>query len=113
MRERDAKHEEFRSFVLDQLKEVEGLACQLMYGGVAIYQHGVPFAIVREGRLFFKTDSHTVSEFTEKGMQEFHPSDEEALNTYYEVPSDVLDAPEELVKWARRALIVANRQLDQ
>lgn len=103
----------FREYVMSQLRHVEGLGCQQMFGGVAIYQHGVPFAILNEGRLYFKTDKHTAAEFQSRKMATYRSDDDTELASFYRVPNDVLREPERLAEWAEAALLVANRQLDQ
>ena len=51
----------FKNFVLDQLREIPDLQCRPMFGGYGLYSDARFFGIVYEGRVYFKTDDHTVS----------------------------------------------------
>ena len=93
----------FVAYVLDQLKEVEGLGCRAMFGGHGLYRGPTFFGIVFEGRLYLKTDDSTVGQYTRRGMRPFRPNDRQLLKTYYEVPADVLDDRRRLTEWAEVA----------
>ena len=49
----------FRDFVLDQLDGLPGLRCKAMFGGHGIYADEAFFAIVHDGRIYFKVDEVT------------------------------------------------------
>ena len=100
---------EFVDFVRDQLRGLEGdLESRRMFGGHGLYQAGVFFAILMDGRLYLKTSDATRGRFVSRGMQPFRPSERQTLKTYYEVPPDVLESPAELVKWCRTAVSCDN-----
>jgi DNA transformation protein len=99
----------FVAYVLDQLREVEGLGCRAMFGGHGLYSGPTFFGIVFGGRLYFKTDVATVGEYTRRGMTPFHPNDRQLLKTYYEVPADVLENRAQLTAWAGAAAGCAGR----
>jgi TfoX/Sxy family transcriptional regulator of competence genes len=46
----------FKEFVLDQLSTLPDVRARAMFGAHGLYQGGHFFAILDEGRLFFKTD---------------------------------------------------------
>ncbi|MDC4204965.1 MAG: TfoX/Sxy family protein [Candidatus Manganitrophus sp.] len=98
------KDESFREFVLDQLSPLEGIHCRPMFGGQGLYRDGHFFGILFKGRLYFKTDDASRSDYVEMGMKPFRPSAQQTLKTYYEVPVDVLEDPEQLKGWAERAI---------
>ena len=100
----------FVAYVLDQLREVEGLGCRAMFGGHGLYRGPTFFGIVFAGRLYFKTDHATVGEYTRRGMTPFRPNDRQLLKTYYEVPADVLEDRAQLTAWAGAAAGCAGRQ---
>jgi len=106
-------YDAFRKYIMNQLRNLEGLGCQHIDGGVAIYQQGVFFAIVEGGKLFFKTDDHTAKPYLVRDMESFRPGEGLELLTYHRVPDDVIADDKRLVRWARRSLLVANRQQDQ
>ena len=97
------KHDGFKDFVLDQLSELPGLTHRAMFGGYGLYCGRVFFAIVYNGRLFFKTNATTAPRYRERGMKPFRPNVKQTLNTYLEVPVDVLEDAGELTIWAQQA----------
>ena len=98
----------FKAFVEDQLDGLRGLSCRSMFGGYGFYCGRTFFGIIFRGRLYFKTREATRGRYEQAGMKPFHPSAKQTLKNYYEVPADVLEAPEELVVWAREAARVAS-----
>ncbi|HEU4402334.1 MAG TPA: TfoX/Sxy family protein [Candidatus Polarisedimenticolia bacterium] len=93
----------FREFVLDQLADLTPLACRAMFGGHGLYWGDRFFGIIFRGRLYFRTDETTRAAFVERGMSPFRPRPRQTLHPYYEVPVEVIEDPEALVEWARRA----------
>ena len=103
--------ESFKAFVLDQLSALPEVRARAMFGAHGFYQAGHFFAILDEGRLFFKTDARTKADYVARGMAPFtFESDGRVMTAHYhEVPPDVLEDPQELVAWARRAIAIAVR----
>ena len=101
----------FTAYVLDQLAPLEGLGCRAMFGGHGLYLGSTFFGIVSGGRLYFKTDETTSSEYVRRGMKPFAPSERQLLKTYYEVPADVLEDCRRLADWARAAADRAARRV--
>ena len=97
------KHDGFRDFVLDQLSELPGLTHRAMFGGYGLYCGRVFFGIVHKGRLYFKTNATTAPRYREREMKPFRPNATQTLNTYNEVPVDVLEDAGELTIWAQQA----------
>jgi DNA transformation protein len=101
----------FKEFVLDQLSALPDVHARAMFGAHGLYQGEHFFAILDEGRLFFKTDTQSQADYTARGMGPFtYESKGKVMTmTYHEVPPDVLEQPQELVEWAQRAIAVAAR----
>jgi DNA transformation protein len=97
------KYDGFKDFVLDQLSDLHGVTCRAMFGGYGLYCGRVFFGIVHKGRLYFKTNATTASRYRKREMKPFRPSAKQTLNTYYEIPLDVLEDAGELTIWARQA----------
>ena len=97
------KQDGFKDFVLDQLSELPGLTSRAMFGGYGLYQHDIFFGIVHKGRLYFKTDRTTAPRYRDRGMTSFKPTPTQTLKNYYEVPVDILEAPDDLIAWASQA----------
>ena len=99
----------FKEFVLDQLRALPDLRAKAMFGAHGLYQDEHFFAILDEGRLFFKTDAQSQADYLARGMAPFTYESNGRTRTmsYHEVPPDVLENPIELVEWARRAIQAA------
>ena len=54
-----ASTKEFKDFVLDQLRELDDIACRAMMGEFVLYYHGVVFGGIYDDRLLIrKTNSN-------------------------------------------------------
>jgi DNA transformation protein len=99
----------FKEFVLDQLSALPEVRARAMFGAHGLYCGERFFAILDEGRLFFKTDTASQADYVARGMEPFTYESNGRMMTmsYHEVPPDVLENAPELVAWARRAIEVA------
>ena len=103
--------ESFKEFVLDQLRVLPEVRARAMFGAHGLYQGDFFFAILDEGRLFFKTDATSQADYTARGMGPFTYKSRGRVHTmdYHEVPPEVLENAAELVAWAQRAIRIAAR----
>ena len=101
----------FKEFVLDQLHGLPEVRARAMFGAFGLYQGDHFFAILDEGRLFFKTDGKSEAEYTARGMEPFTYESRGKVLTmrYHEVPPEILEDATELVTWAQRAIEIAAR----
>src|SRR5208282_3848051 len=99
----------FKEFVLDQLSALSDVRARAMFGAHGLYQGDSFFAILDEGRLFFKTDAASAADYTARGMEPFTYESKGRVLTmsYHEVPPNVLENAPELVAWAQRAIQAA------
>lgn len=93
----------FLEFVKEQLAPLGALRVKRMFGGHGIYRGEAFFAIVHRGRLFFRTDPADRVHYAARGSREFMPRKDLKLGTYWEVPAEVLEDPELVLRWARKA----------
>jgi DNA transformation protein len=93
----------FLEFVLDQLRDLDGVAARRMFASHGLYRGDKFFAVVWKGRLFLKTDDTTRAKFIAAGSEPFRPTARQTLRSYYEVPADVLDDRAKLVRWAEES----------
>jgi DNA transformation protein and related proteins len=99
---------DFRDFVLDQLGRIEGLRSRRMFGGVGLYSGELFFGLLAADELFLRVDEHNRAAYEAAGSEPFRPFADQAVSmSYWRVPLEVLEDPEELVTWARQALRVA------
>ncbi len=103
------RDDSFKEYVLDQLSALPDVRARAMFGAHGLYQGEHFFAIVDEGRLFFKTDAQTEKDYTARGMEPFTYESRGKIMTmgYHEVPPEILEQPPELASWARKAIAVA------
>ena len=96
-------------WVLEQLSRAERISSRRMFGAVGLYRDGVFFAIISGDTLYFKVDDASRADYEARGMSRFQPYRDKPLRSmsYYEVPADVLEDPDECVEWAMRAVAAA------
>jgi DNA transformation protein len=94
------KHDGFKEFVLDQLRELRGVTCRAMFGGYGLYRHGIFFGIIYKGRLYFRVTPATIQLYHDRDMEPFRPKPDQTLKTFYEVPVDILEDAEQVADWA-------------
>jgi len=99
----------FKEFVLDQLSALPDVRARAMFGAHGLYQGENFFAILDEGRLFFKTDAASETDYTARGMGAFtyELKGKPMTMAYHEVPPEVLENAPELAAWARKAIELA------
>lgn len=102
--------DDYRDWALEQLRRStrRAITHRAMFGGVGIYADGLFFAIIADETLYFKVDDTNRPDFEARGMGPFLPYGDPARPMqYYQVPADLLEAPEELEPWVDRAVEVA------
>lgn len=99
----------FKEFVLDQLSALPDIRARAMFGAHGIYSGEKFFAILDEGRLFFKTNAATQKGYVARGMGPFtyEMKGKVMSMAYHEVPPEILEQPHELILWARQAIQLA------
>jgi DNA transformation protein len=95
---------DFLEFVLDQLGHLRGVRSRRMFGAYGLYQKDDFFAIVADGKLYFRTGDQNRSDYEQHGMEPFEYAPGKLLKNYYEVPVDILEDDGELRNWAQKAV---------
>lgn len=108
------RRSEFLELVLEQLATVGRLRARAMFGGYGIYRDDRIFAIIADGRLFFKADEAVRGDFEARGLAPFTyiARGKTVVMQYYEAPPDVFDDAEAMHHWAGKALGAAARASD-
>jgi DNA transformation protein len=94
----------FLEYVLEQLSDARGIKTRAMFGGHGLYLGDAFFGIVHKGSLYFRTDEASRPAYVKAGSKPFNPKGKQELHRYYEVPADILEDAETLLKWARTAV---------
>ena len=100
----------YKTFLQDLLSDFGPVNIRNMFGGAGVYADGVMFAIVVDDTLYLKADEHLAPAFAAEGKGPFTyraKGRAPVAMSYWEVPERLLDDPDELVAWARRAHAVA------
>ncbi len=97
-----------RAFALDQLAGLSGLRDRAMFGGVGLYADDLFFGILASDVLYFKVDDSNRQDYELAGARPFKPYADRAMTMpYYAVPLEIMEDAATLVKWAKRAVVVA------
>lgn len=103
--------EEFLAYVLDQFSSWGSVTARKMFGGAGLYRDGKMFGLVADDIAYLKVDDSNREDFSLAGSSPFKPyPDKPATMSYFEIPLDVLEEPAELVKWAKRSLVIQKRK---
>jgi len=98
----------FKSFVLDQLDELDDVVPRSMFGGVGLYCRGVFFGIIARDTLYLKVDDRNRPHYERARMKPFKPyAHRSGTMEYYAVPVNVLESTADLAAWARTSIAVA------
>jgi DNA transformation protein and related proteins len=111
-----AVSDEFVAYVLEQLSTWGAVAVRRMFGGAGLYHQGTMFAAIAEDVVYLKVDDSNRDDFVQAGSGPFEPYPDKiktTIRTYYEIPADVLENPDELARWAERSWNIARKKRKQ
>jgi DNA transformation protein and related proteins len=100
----------YKDFLKDLLSGFGPVSIRNMFSGAGVYADGVMFAILVDDTLYLKADEASARAFAAEGKGPFTYRTKgraPVAMSYWEVPDRLLDEPDELVVWARRAHAVA------
>ena len=101
---------------LDHLRDLfsafSPIATRAMFGGHGVYRDGVIIGIVIDEAVYLKVDAQTRSAFEAAGCAPFiyESRGKVVPMSYWSVPEDALDSPQEFRPWAQRAWEAALRK---
>lgn len=105
-----AVSKEFLEYVLDQFAMWGGVSARRMFGGAGLYRDGKIFGVVADNVVYLKVDATNKDKFVEAGCGPFKPyPDKPTVMSYFEVPPDVFEDPEELMTWAEESLAIQKK----
>jgi DNA transformation protein len=99
----------YRIYIIDQLAALPALSTRRMFGGIGLYSDAWFFALIDDDVLFFKVDDSNRDDYVSRGMKAFMPFPGQPSLGYFQVPPDVIEEAEELTRWARHSVEVAQR----
>jgi DNA transformation protein and related proteins len=101
---------EFHEYVVDLFSAFGPVTVKRMFGGAGIYHKDRMFGLIGGDRIYLKANDETRPAFEAEGSKPFAfqmKGGESVMTGYFELPSRLLDDPDELAKWARNAYEVA------
>ena len=101
---------EFCDYVVDLLSPLGQASYKFMFGGYGVYLDGLMIAIVADDQLLLRADEENRPDYEALGIGPFQPYEGKSHSMpFYAVPDEVMDDPDELVDWARKALAATLR----
>jgi DNA transformation protein and related proteins len=100
---------DFLRYVLDQLAGVGRVIPRRMFGGVGLYHEERFFGLIAGDTLYLKVNDSNRGDYEARGMRRFRPFPDKPYwsMTYYELPADALEDPDECAAWARKSVAIA------
>lgn len=106
-----AKDVAFKDYVVRELlRGIDVISARAMFGGWGIYRHGLFFALIADGVLYFKVDDSNKADYESAGSKPFvyhSPKGKPMQMGYYEVPEQVMENQEEIKHWVEKSYAVA------
>ena len=103
---------EWEAFVLEQLSGLGRVRAKRMFGGIGLYLDETFFGLVfgTAGDVYFKADDTNRPAYEAAGSGPFRPfADKPFTMSFWRVPAEVLDDPDEMASWGRDAVAAARR----
>lgn len=101
---------EYAEFIADILAPMGPVTMERMFSGQGFRLDGIHFAMLLRGTLFLRVDEALATEMDLAGAKPFRYSTSVrtvTVDSYRGVPEEMLDEPDQVVEWAKRAVIVA------
>jgi DNA transformation protein and related proteins len=101
--------DDYLRYVLGQLAGLGHVVTRRMFGAVGLYHDGRFFGLIAADSVYFRVNESNRSDYEARGADRFRPfPDKPHLSmTYYSLPADILEDPDECFMWARKSLDAA------
>ena len=103
------RNHDFMVYVRDEvLRGIVGIAIKPMFSGFGFYQRGKIFAIIAQGKLFFKVGNGNRKQYEQAGSQPFvytMKGKEKSLG-YWELPTEIMENPIDIQTWINASLAI-------
>lgn len=104
--------DDLKSLIEELLAPLGPVAIKRMFGGGGVFLDGLMFGLVIEGVLYLKADDGNRADFEAEGLTPFRYTKATGTTTvmsYWQAPERLLDEPDEMRDWARKAHAAARR----
>lgn len=99
--------EPLHDLLIEHLAPLGRITVRRMFSGGGVYCDGVILALVLRDAVHFKVDDASRPDYEAEGMAPFSydtKTGRHVLTSYWRIPERLLDEPDELLVWARKAL---------
>ncbi|BAV99030.1 hypothetical protein bcgnr5379_62700 [Bacillus cereus] len=105
-------HEDLIAHLHDLSAGFGALDARRMFGGHGVYRDGTMIGLLSDETLYLKTDEQTLSRFQAAGCQPFLYTrrGETVPTSYWTVPEEAMDSPQEMRPWLALAWEAALRK---
>ena len=104
---------DFGEWVREHFAALGPIEIKRMFGGAAVYSHGLIFALLDDGVVWLKADEVNAPGLAGAGARQFtYPTKDgkEMTMAYWSLPESALDDPDEATNWARTSIDAALRK---
>ena len=104
---------DFGEWVREHFAALGPIEIKRMFGGAAVYSHGLIFALLDDGVVWLKVDEVNAPGLAGAGARQFtYPTKDgkEMTMAYWSLPESALDDPDEAADWARQSIDAALRK---
>ena len=103
-------HDGLVAHILDMLGDWGGISARRMFSGYGLFRQGAMFGLIARDTFYLRVDDRNRAEFAAAGSRVFtyrREAREVELRGYMECPPDLLEDPEEMIRWAKGAAAAA------
>lgn len=106
-----SNNKSFYEFIVAEVfANMPEITARKMFGGYGFYRDGIFFALIEDGKMYFKVGGNNKEEYERYGSKPFqYPMKNGKMTTlsFWEVPVDILENREELPDWIEKAVEAA------
>ncbi|HRD75746.1 MAG TPA: TfoX/Sxy family protein [Hyphomicrobiaceae bacterium] len=103
---------ELAELIRDALESLGSISIRRMFSGAGVFCDGLMLALIVGDELYLKADAASIPEFEAEGLEPFRYATKEGertLSSYWRAPERLLDEPDEMLAWGRKAFEAARR----
>ncbi|MGQ1788452.1 TfoX/Sxy family protein [Saccharicrinis sp. GN24d3] len=102
---------DFLQYVLDQLSSGGNVHVNRMFGGAALYQEDLAFALIANDIFYLKVDNTNKEKYIVAGSTQLKPfKNNSTVLSFYNIPGDVLENSDKFVEWEKESLDIQKKR---
>jgi DNA transformation protein len=103
-------HDGLVAHILDMLADWGGISARRMFSGYGLFRQGAMFGLIARDTFYLRVDDRNRPDFVAVGSRVFtyrREAREVELRGYMECPPEVLEDPDEMMRWSKAAASAA------